>query len=60
MDKSPHYRQSAIVFLWLFVIFVVIGIYSIIHMKWLLMMEVIIMLAVTIYAIVSSITINKK
>lgn len=60
MDKSPHYRQSAIVFLLLFVNFIVIGIYSITHMKWLLMIEAIIMMAVIIYAIVSSITINKK
>ncbi len=55
MDKSPHYRQSAIVFLLLFFNFVVEGVYSIIFAKWLLILEAIIMVIVVIYAIISSI-----
>ncbi len=60
MDKSPYYRQSAIVFLLLFFYFVVMGIYSIIYAKILLTIEAIIMVFVFLYAIISSIIISKR
>ncbi len=60
MDKRPHYRQSAIVFLLLFLVFVAVGIYTLTAIRWFLTLEVIIIFAAVIYAIVSSIRIYKK
>lgn len=60
LDKSPLYRQSAIVFFLLFLCFGAIGIYSITYIQWLLTLEVIVLAAAIIYAIVSAIKTHKK
>ncbi|MEE1314697.1 MAG: DUF3784 domain-containing protein [Faecalimonas sp.] len=60
MDKSPHYRQSAIVFLMLFLVFVSLGIYEATHIQWFLILEIVVIVVVIVYAVVSSIRINQK
>ncbi|MCD8014825.1 MAG: DUF3784 domain-containing protein [Lachnospiraceae bacterium] len=60
MDKSPYYRQSAIVFLLLFLSFGAYGIYAITYTQWLLASGVIAIVAAVIYAIASGIRVNRK
>jgi len=55
MDKKPHYRQSAIVFALLTAIFFCIAIEYFLQTKWLWIVEGIFIIAVLVYAIVSSI-----
>ncbi len=59
MNKSPHYRQSAIVFTILGGIFLVIAIDSIIHNEWLVLITIGLSLLAIVYAIVSSVLIEK-
>lgn len=60
MDKSPHYRQSAICFLFIGILFFIIGLEAILHTGWLIYLEIVFTAAVIIYAIVSSIKIATK
>ena len=60
MDKKPHYRQSAIVFLILCLIFIVIGVSVVFRDIRINLLEIPLVLAVIIYAIISSVQINKK
>lgn len=60
MDKSPYYRQSAITFLILFFVFAAMGAYSFSYEKIFLILEVIMIVVALLYAIISSILINKK
>lgn len=60
MDKSPYYRQSAIVLLLLFLSFGAYGIYAITYTQWLLASGVIAIVVAVIYAIASSIRVNRK
>ena len=59
MEKKPHYRQSAIVFSLLSAVFLVLGI-SIILQNWKIqLLEIPLIIGVLVYAIVSSIRIEK-
>ena len=60
MDKKPYYRQSAIVFLILSMVFIVVGVSIIFGERRILLLEIPLLSAVVIYAIVSSIQIRKK
>ncbi len=60
MDKKPHYRQSAIVFLLLSIVFVVIGLSIVLHDSRINLLEIPLFLGVSIYAVVSSASINKS
>ena len=60
MDKKPHYRQSAIVFLLLSMVFAVIGVSIILNDSRINLLEIPLILAAIIYAIVSSVQINRN
>ena len=60
MNKKPHYRQSAIVFLMLSVEFFIMAVDVVIEFKPLLYLHFIIFTAVIVYAIFSSIKLSKK
>lgn len=60
MNKSPHYRQSAIVFLLLGIIFLLNSIATLFSIKWVIYPVIVIAIATIIYAIVSSVLISKK
>ena len=60
MDKKPHYRQSAIVFLLLSIIFIIIGVSFVLQKAILNLLIIPFALAALIYAILSSIQINSK
>ena len=60
MDKRPYYRQSAIVFIVLCVAFLVIGLALILKIDKLFLLEIPLFAGVIVYAIVSTITINRK
>ena len=60
MDKRPHYRQSAIIFLFLSIVFIVIGISVILHDSRINLVEIPLVAGALVYAVVSSIRINKK
>ena len=60
MDKKPHYKQSAIVFLLLSIIFIVIGLSIIIQDSRLNLIEIPLVLGTLVYAIISSIQISRN
>ncbi len=60
MDKKPYYRQSAIVFLILSLVFMVIGLSVVLRDSRINLLEIPLVLAAMIYAIVSSVQIGKK
>ena len=60
MDKSPHYRQSAVVFALLSAIFVVIGSAIIFDNSKIMLIEIPLVVVVLIYAVISSIKIEKN
>ena len=60
MDKKPHYKQSAIVFLLLSIIFIVIGLSIVIQDSRLNLIEIPLVLGTLVYAIVSSIQISRN
>lgn len=60
MDKAPYYRQSAIVFLFIALIFILNGIQLLTKTEWLFYVVLTVMAATVIYAIVSSILIEKN
>ena len=55
MDKTPIYRQSAIVFLLLSIVFIVIGLSVIFHNDRIALLEIPLIAATFIYATVSSV-----
>ncbi|HKM23089.1 MAG TPA: DUF3784 domain-containing protein [Lachnospiraceae bacterium] len=59
MDKKPHYRQSAIVFLMICFVFIMMGLNLITGKLLFLTLEICLIVTVLIYAIVSSIMIEK-
>lgn len=59
MDKAPHYRQSAIVLLLVAALFVLLGFSVLTQKTWLLWAEGALTAGSLIYAIVSSIKIEK-
>lgn len=60
MNKKPYYRQSAIVFTIIGLIFFVLAMESIIHSGWLAWVIVGLAFVVIVYAIASSVTIERK
>lgn len=60
MDKKPHYRQSAIVFLLLGVSFLLLGIMTLTDALWLLYVVLGIAALTIIYAFVSGVRMENK
>lgn len=60
MDKKPHYRQSAIVFLLIGVIFLLNAVEMLLDSGWMFYVVLAVLLVTVIYAIVSSIKIQTK
>ena len=60
MNKKPHYRQSAIVFCLISIVFIIIGLSIVSHNYRLELLEIPLIAGTIIYAIVSSVKINKK
>ena len=60
MNKKPHYRQSAIVFCLLCGVFLVIGLSVVLQNEKIELLEIPLILGAVIYAVVSSVKIEKK
>ena len=60
MDKKPHYRQSTIVFCLISIVFIIIGLSIVSHNYRLELLEIPLVAGTIIYAVVSSVKINKK
>ena len=60
MNKKPHYRQSAIVFLLLGLLFLIIALAVLLEANWLFYMGVAVVIITVIYAVVSSVTVEKN
>ena len=60
MNKKPHYRQSAIVFSSLGIVFLVIAVTILTGWNWLFPIVIVIAILLVVYAIVSSISIERK
>jgi len=60
MDKKPHYRQSAIVFLLISVIFLLNAIEVFLGSGWIFYIVLAVIAVTIIYAIVSSVLIETK
>ena len=60
MDKKPHYRQSGIVFLLLGIIFAINAVDMILKTGWLFYVVTVIAIIAIIYAIASSVIIEKN
>ena len=60
MDKKPHYKQSAIVFVFIGIIFLLNAIDTIFQSGWLTFFVIGIAVIAIVYAIVSSVIIEKR
>ena len=60
MNKKPYYRQSAIVFLLFGIVFLLLALAVLLEAYWISFMGVAVVIITLIYAIVSSITIEKN
>ena len=60
MNKKPHYRQSAIVFLLLGLLFLLTALAVFLEANWIFYVGVVIAIVTLIYAIVSSVMIEKN
>lgn len=60
IDKSPLYRQSAIVFCLLSAVFLVIGLSSVLQNNKIQLMEIPLMISALVYVVVSSVKIEKR
>lgn len=60
MAKKPHYKQSGIVFLLIGIIFLINAIDVILQTGWLFYCVIVVAAVAIVYAIISSITIEKK
>ena len=60
MNKKPHYRQSAIVFLLLGLTFLLIALAVLLEANWICYVGIALVIITLIYAIVSSIIIEKN
>ena len=60
MNKTPHYRQSAIVFLLIGCVFLLNGLHVLLKADWILYMVAAMIVITLIYAIVSSIAIERN
>ena len=59
MNKKPYYRQTAIIFCILSAVFIVVGVSHVFRNDSILMIEIPLIASAMIYAIVSSVRINK-
>jgi len=59
MDKKPHYRQSAMVFLMIGVIFLLNGVSVLLAANWIFILVIVIAVIAIVYAIASSIVIGR-
>ena len=59
MDKKPHYRQSAIVFLMIGIIFLLNGVSVLLAANWIFFLVIAIAIVAIVYAIASSIVIER-
>ena len=60
MNKKPYYRQSAIVFLLFGIVFLLLALAVLLEAYWIFFVSVAVVIIILIYAIVSSITIEKN
>lgn len=60
MDKNPHYRQSGIVFIMIGIIFIINAVEMIINTGWLFYMVIAVACIAVVYAIVSSVVIERS
>lgn len=60
MDKKPHYRQSGIVFLMIGTIFLINALEMIVNTGWLVYAVIAVAVVAVIYAVVSSVVIEKN
>ncbi len=60
MNKKPHYRQSAIVFLLMGIVFMLIGLAMLFNADCFFYIVIAIIILTLIYAVVSSITIERR
>ncbi len=60
MNKKPYYRQSAIVFFVLSAVFLVIGLSLVLQNDRISLLEIPLIVGVSIYAIASTVRINKR
>ena len=60
MNKKPYYRQSAIVFLLFGIVFLLLALAVLLEAYWISFVGVAVVIITVIYAIVSSITIEKN
>ena len=60
MDKKPYYRQSAVVFLLIGCIFALNGFSILLQMDWISHIAITVVFGAIIYAIVSSVLIEKR
>ena len=60
MDKKPYYRQTAIVFALIGLIFLTNGLAVLIQARWTTYLFIVLMVTAVIYAISSSVAIGKK
>ncbi len=60
MNKKPHYRQSAIVFLLLGLLFLLIALAVLLEANWICYVGIALVIITLIYAIVSSVIIEKN
>ncbi|WP_290772544.1 DUF3784 domain-containing protein [Anaerofustis sp.] len=60
MAKKPHYKQSGIIFLLIGIIFLINAINVILQTRWLFYCVIVVAVVAIVYAIISSITIEKR
>lgn len=60
MAKKPHYKQSGVVFLLIGIIFLINSVGVILQTGWLFYCIIVVAVAAIVYAIISSITIEKR
>ncbi len=60
MNKKPYYRQSAIVFFVLSAVFLLIGLSLVLQNDRISLLEIPLIVGVSIYAIASTVRINKR
>ncbi|MBE6852812.1 MAG: DUF3784 domain-containing protein [Ruminococcus sp.] len=60
MDKKPYYRQSAIMFLFTCLIFLLNGFAFLFHITWIFYIVIAIAIIVMVYAVISSRAIEQK
>ncbi len=60
MDKSPHYRQTAVVFLLISIVFALNAVEGLLDSGWLLWVGIFFIVLTIIYAVASSIQIERK